>query len=86
MNPLVLNFRGNALSQLGRFREALQDYREATEIFRKDWAGPEFGSQKANLLGPVGRHLGSGMKHMKRLRFLKYSLKSSEIHFAMTAS
>ena len=85
MNPLVLNFRGNALSQLGRFREALQDYREATEIFRKDgWAGPEFGSgQKANLLGPVGRHLGSGMC---RLRFLKYSLKSSEIHFAMTAS
>ena len=51
VNPLVLNFRGNALSQLGRFREALQDYREATEIFRKDgWAGPEFGSgQKANL-------------------------------------
>jgi len=36
VNPLVLNFRGNALSQLGRFREALQDYREATEIFRKD--------------------------------------------------
>lgn len=35
VNPLVLNFRGNALSQLGRFREALQDYREATEIFRK---------------------------------------------------
>lgn len=36
VNPLVLNFRGNAFSQLGRFREALADYREATEIFRQD--------------------------------------------------
>ncbi|CAJ1432337.1 unnamed protein product, partial [Effrenium voratum] len=36
VNPLVLNFRGNCYSQLGLYREALADYREATEIFLKD--------------------------------------------------
>jgi len=36
VNPLVLNFRGNALSQLGRFEEALADYQEATDIFLND--------------------------------------------------
>lgn len=36
VNPMVLNFRGNALSQLGRFEEALTDYREASDIFVKD--------------------------------------------------
>lgn len=35
-NPLVLNFRGNALSRLGRFKEAVVDYREATTIFFND--------------------------------------------------
>lgn len=35
-NPLVLNFRGNALSRLGRFKEAVVDYREATAIFLND--------------------------------------------------
>lgn len=43
VNPLVLNFRGNAFSQLGRFREALADYREATEIFRQDRLSPRHG-------------------------------------------
>ena len=36
VNPLVLNYRGNAFGQLGRFKDALADYREATEIFIKD--------------------------------------------------
>ena len=36
MNPLVLNFRGNCYSQLSLYREALADYREATEIFLKE--------------------------------------------------
>jgi len=36
VNPMVLNFRGNALSQLGRFEEAFADYHEATDIFVKD--------------------------------------------------
>lgn len=36
VNPMVLNFRGNALSQLGRFEDALADYQEATRIFVKD--------------------------------------------------
>jgi len=36
VNPMVLNFRGNALSQLGRFEDALADYQEATKIFVKD--------------------------------------------------
>jgi len=36
VNPMVLNFRGNALSQLGRFEEALADYQEASDIFIKD--------------------------------------------------
>ena len=38
VNPLVLNYRGNAFGQLGRFKDALADYREATEIFIKDSA------------------------------------------------
>ena len=33
----MLNYRGNAFGQLGRFQEALADYREATEIFIKDF-------------------------------------------------
>ncbi|CAE7505271.1 unnamed protein product [Symbiodinium natans] len=36
MNPLILNFRGNVLSQLGRYEEAVEDYREATQIFSND--------------------------------------------------
>lgn len=36
VNPLVLNFRGNALSQLGRYQEAINDYQEATAIFATD--------------------------------------------------
>ena len=43
-NPLILNFRGNALAQLGRFDEAVEDYVEATQIFDADgearrWVG-----------------------------------------------
>jgi len=36
VNPLVLNFRGNALSRLSRFDDALKDYMEATQIFVQD--------------------------------------------------
>lgn len=36
VNPLVLNFRGNALCQLGRYSEALVDYQEAADIFTND--------------------------------------------------
>lgn len=36
MNPMVLNFRGNALSRLERYTEALADYREAADIFEND--------------------------------------------------
>jgi len=35
-NPLILNFRGNALSRLGRYDEARFDYMEATSIFEND--------------------------------------------------
>lgn len=33
VNPFVLNFRGNALSQLGRYEEAAADYRTASAQF-----------------------------------------------------
>ena len=36
MNPLILNFRGNALGQLRRYDEAVEDYEEATQIFDAD--------------------------------------------------
>lgn len=36
VNPLVLNFRANALCQLNRYNEALSDYQEATDIFIND--------------------------------------------------
>lgn len=36
MNPLILNFRGNALAQLARYDEAVEDYEEATQIFDAD--------------------------------------------------
>ncbi|CAK0876251.1 unnamed protein product [Prorocentrum cordatum] len=36
VNPLVLNFRGNALSRLGRFEQARADYAEAAAIFEND--------------------------------------------------
>lgn len=36
MNPLILNFRGNALGQLGRYDEAVEDYQEAIQIFDAD--------------------------------------------------
>ena len=36
MNPLILNFRGNALAQLARYDEAVEDYEEATRIFDAD--------------------------------------------------
>eukprot|EP00931_Biecheleriopsis_adriatica_P063865 TRINITY_DN38750_c0_g1_i1.p1 TRINITY_DN38750_c0_g1~~TRINITY_DN38750_c0_g1_i1.p1 ORF type:complete len:408 (+),score=71.19 TRINITY_DN38750_c0_g1_i1:104-1327(+) len=36
VNPMVLNFRGNALSQLGRYKDASVDYVEAADIFMRD--------------------------------------------------
>lgn len=39
MNPLILNFRGNALGQLRRYDEAVEDYEEATQIFDADGEG-----------------------------------------------
>lgn len=40
MNPLILNFRGNALGQLRRYDEAVEDYEEATQIFDADGEVP----------------------------------------------
>ena len=40
MNPLILNFRGNALAQLGRYDEAVENYQEATQIFDADGEVP----------------------------------------------
>jgi len=48
VNPLVLNFRGNALSQLGRYTEALSDYQEATDIFLADGEFRQASLSKAN--------------------------------------
>ncbi|CAE8642991.1 unnamed protein product, partial [Polarella glacialis] len=47
-NPLVLNFRGNALSQLGRFDDAVIDYMEATQIFQNDGEFREASLSRAN--------------------------------------
>lgn len=41
MNPLILNFRGNALGQLRRYDEAVEDYEEATQIFDADGEVPQ---------------------------------------------
>lgn len=48
MNPLILNFRGNALSQLGRYDEAVEDYREATQIFDNDGEVRQASFSRAN--------------------------------------
>jgi len=48
VNPLVLNFRGNALSQLGLYNEALSDYQEATDIFLADGEFRQASLSKAN--------------------------------------
>lgn len=48
VNPLVLNYRGNALSRLGRFDEAYADYREATLIFVELRDKPRASLSRAN--------------------------------------
>lgn len=48
VNPLVLNFRGNALSQIGKYEEALVDYQEATDIFLADGEFRQASLSRAN--------------------------------------
>lgn len=48
VNPLVLNYRGNALCQLGKYDEALTDYQEATDIFLNDGEQRQASLSRAN--------------------------------------
>lgn len=49
VNPYVLTYRGNSLSKLGRFDEAIEDYRASSDLFLKQRDIARWSDAKANL-------------------------------------
>lgn len=85
MNPLILNYRGNALSQLERFEEALADYQEATEIFLADGELRQASLSRANealALYGAGRR-GEAVKTMQAV--VRKDPGVTDMHVALAA-
>lgn len=49
VNPYVLTYRGNSLSKLGKFGEAIEDYRASSDLFLKQRDIARWSDAKANL-------------------------------------
>lgn len=85
INPFVLTFKGNALSKLGRYEEALKEYSAASDLFLKERDVERFADARANyalaLYGLDRRD--EAVKEMK-LVLRKFS-GSSDMHVALAA-
>jgi tetratricopeptide (TPR) repeat protein len=85
INPFVLTFKGNALSKLGRYEEALAEYSAASDLFLQERDVERFADARANyalaLYGLDRRD--EAVKEMK-LVLRKFS-GSSDMHVALAA-
>ncbi|CAJ1403567.1 unnamed protein product [Effrenium voratum] len=84
-NPLILNFRGNALAQLGRFDEAVEDYVEATQIFDADGEVRQASLSRAN----AGLALFGAGRDIEAIRFMEQVVRNdpgvTDAHVALAA-
>ena len=82
MNPLILNFRGNALAQLARYDEAVEDYEEATQIFDADREVRQASLSRANTglaLFGAGREPEAASSSWRRRGGIRLA-KAQEMH------